>query len=94
MPRLLGVEQLRSEDCVRRAFTNASEEQLTTWMDLHLNASFAPLLAEPWILDVDATVKPLYRPLRRSARGIQPGQAWTAIARLIKQCSSLRYGWY
>ena len=60
MPRLPGVEQLRSEDCVRRAFTHASEEQLTTWMDLHLDASFAPLLAEPWILDVDATVNPLY----------------------------------
>ena len=50
------------EDSVRRAFTHASEEDLTTWMDKHLDASFAPLLAEQWILDVDATVKPLYGP--------------------------------
>ena len=51
----------RSEDSVWRAFTHASEEELTAGMDKHLDASFAPLLAEQWILDVDATVKPLYR---------------------------------
>lgn len=74
MPRLLGVEQLRSEDSVRRAFTHASEEQLTTWMDLHLDASFAPLLAEPWILDVDATVKPLYGHQEEARVGYNPAK--------------------
>src|ERR1039457_2212133 len=30
------------------------------WLKKHLKASYEPLLQEPWILDVDSTVKPLY----------------------------------
>lgn len=54
LPDLLGVKKLRSEDSVRRAFRHASDEALTTWMDVHLNESFAPLPSEGWILDVNA----------------------------------------
>src|SRR5205807_2844359 len=30
------------------------------WMKKHLQASYEPLLEEPWALDMDTTVKPLY----------------------------------
>jgi Transposase DDE domain group 1 len=30
------------------------------WQQKHLNICYEPLLCEPWILDVDATIKPLY----------------------------------
>lgn len=74
LPGLLGVDCLRSEDSVRRAFTHASEEALTAWMDKHLDASFAPLLAEQWILDVDATVKPLYGHQEDARVGYNPAK--------------------
>ncbi len=41
-------------------------------MDKHLDASFAPLLAERWILDVDATVKPLYGHQEEARVGYNP----------------------
>ena len=32
----------------------------TTWLQTHLQRSYEPLLSQPWILDADVTVKPLY----------------------------------
>ncbi len=36
------------------------EEESEQWLKQHLQASYEPLLEEPWALDVDTTVKPLY----------------------------------
>ena len=36
------------------------EAESGQWLKGHLKASYEPLLQEPWILDVDTTVKPLY----------------------------------
>jgi len=33
LPKLLGIENLRSEDSIRRAFANQDEDALTLWMD-------------------------------------------------------------
>ncbi len=60
LPRLLGIEQFRSEDSVRRAFEKQHEDAMTRWMDRHTNESYAALLEHEWILDLDATVKTLY----------------------------------
>ncbi len=43
-------------------------------MDKHLDASFAPLLAEQWILDVKATVKPLYGHQEETRVGCNPAK--------------------
>ena len=52
---------VRSEDSVRRAFQQGEDDQpYTNWTRKQLAASYEPLLSEPWILDMDATVKPLY----------------------------------
>ena len=47
-------------DGVRRAFAAIDEDDGAVWLRRHLDYCTAPLLGEPWILDVDSTVKPLY----------------------------------
>ena len=59
-PSLLGMSRVLSEDSVRRAFQNANADKCKKWQQKHLEACFDPLLAEKWILDVDATIKILY----------------------------------
>jgi hypothetical protein len=72
LPGLLGIERLRSEDAVRRALGRGDEDTLTLWMDLHLNATFEPLLEQDWILDIDATVKTLYGKQEEAKVGYNP----------------------
>ena len=57
-PQLLGMSKVASEDSVRRAFSDVDESQCTEWLTRHLRNSYEPLLREPWILDIDSTVKP------------------------------------
>jgi hypothetical protein len=59
-PELLGMKKVASEDSVRRALLGLKEEQCQPWLKKHLRASYEPLLEEPWAMDVDTTVKPLY----------------------------------
>ena len=59
-PALLGMNKVVSEDSVRRAFAKLDEEAGVAWLQAHLQRVYAPLLSEPWILDADVTVKPLY----------------------------------
>jgi hypothetical protein len=59
-PELLGMTKVASEDSVRRALSGLKEEDSAVWLKKHLKASYEPLLEEPWALDVDTTVKPLY----------------------------------
>lgn len=59
-PELLGMRQVMSEDSVRRAFRGVDEEACCAWQVGHLKRTYEALLYEPWILDLDTTVKPLY----------------------------------
>src|SRR6267143_651108 len=45
---------------VRRGFDKIDEDASLTWLQGHLDYTTRPLLSEPWILDIDTTVKPLY----------------------------------
>ena len=54
------MSKVVSEDSVRRTFGRMDEEAGVAWLQEHLSRVTAPLLSEPWILDVDVTVKPLY----------------------------------
>ena len=58
-PELLGMSGVASEDSVRRGMKAMDEAASGQWLKGHLKASYEPLLQEPWILDVDTTVKPL-----------------------------------
>ncbi len=59
-PELLGMTKVVSEDSVRRGLLGMKEEESEEWLKGQLKASYEPLLEEPWALDMDATVKPLY----------------------------------
>jgi len=59
-PALLGMTAVASEDSVRRGMKAMDEPASGQWMKKHLKVSYEPLLEEPWILDVDTTVKLLY----------------------------------
>ncbi|HEX2238244.1 MAG TPA: transposase [Gammaproteobacteria bacterium] len=72
LPQLLGMTRVRSEDAVRRAFQHGQEEPWTGWTRKHLAATYEPLLSEGWILDMDATVKPLYGHQEKAAVGYNP----------------------
>ena len=59
MAGLFGVATFRSEDSVHRAFEDADDHAITAWIDQQLDRTFAPLLEQPWVLDLDATIKTL-----------------------------------
>jgi hypothetical protein len=58
-PPLLGMNEVVSEDAVRRGFDKIEENTGLAWLQEHLDYTTRPLLSEPWILDIDTTVKPL-----------------------------------
>ena len=49
-----------SEDSVRRNLSKLDEAAGVQWLQEHLDDCVAPVLSEPWILDGDVTVKPLF----------------------------------
>ena len=59
-PPLLGMSEVVSEDAVRRGLDKIEEHAGLAWLQGHLDYTTRPLLSEPWILDIDTTVKPLY----------------------------------
>jgi hypothetical protein len=71
-PRLLGMKKVLSEDSVRRAFQHAPEPACGQWQQRHLLRGVEPLLYEPWVLDVDTTVKPLYGHQEGAVLGYNP----------------------
>ena len=71
-PQLLGMSKVVSEDSVRRSFRNVDEESCTAWQTNHLERAYGPLLYEPWILDIDTTVKPLYGHQEGAKVGFNP----------------------
>jgi hypothetical protein len=72
-PSLLGMEKIISEDAARRALSNNLEErQGVEWMLNSLKRTYYPLLTEPWILDVDTTVKLLYGKQEGAVVGYNP----------------------
>jgi hypothetical protein len=73
-PGLLGMTKVASEDSVRRALKGMDVAQGDIWLKKHLKASYEPLLEEPWALDVDTTVKPLYGHQEDAKRGYNPSK--------------------
>src|SRR5262249_1354347 len=80
-PPLLGMTHTVSEDAVRRGLDKIDEEAGETWVQGHLDYTTRPLLSEPWILDIDTTVKPLRASGGRRGE-LQSSQAGTAVAQL------------
>src|SRR5271165_492711 len=71
-PELLGMTKVASEDSVRRGLSAMQEEESGAWLKKHLQYTYKPLLEEPWALDVDTTVKPLYGHQEDAVVGYNP----------------------
>jgi hypothetical protein len=71
-PGLLGMSKVASEDSIRKGMKSMEEAASGAWMKGHLKASYEPLLQEPWVLDVDTTVKPLYGHQQDAVVGYNP----------------------
>lgn len=92
-PELLGMKKVASEDSVRRALSTLQEKPSQEWLQKHLKASYEPLLEEPWALDVDTTVKPLYGH-QEEARGWDTIRKSLGALHMPVTVTSLRtYGW-
>jgi hypothetical protein len=71
-PALLGMKKVVSEDSARRGLKAMDEAASGEWLKKHLKASYEPLLEEPWVLDVDTTVKPLFGHQEEAKVGYNP----------------------
>ena len=81
-PPLLGMSKVVSEDALRRALAKIDEVAGAQWLQAHLDYCVRPLLDEPWVLDVDATIKPLYGHQERRGGRLQSAQTGAAVALL------------
>ena len=68
----LGMNSMVSEDAVRRAMKCIEAEPSEAWMRPALMRSVASALDRPWVLDVDATIKPLYGRQEGAELGYNP----------------------
>src|SRR5690242_6209656 len=66
------MSKVVSEDALRRALAKIDERAGMQWLQAHLDYCVRPLLDEPWVLDVDATIKPLYGHQEGAVVGYNP----------------------
>jgi hypothetical protein len=69
---ILGMENIVSEDALRRALARMSGEQSRAWLQPQLLDSVGEALKTPWILDIDTTIKPLYGKQEGAEVGYNP----------------------
>jgi len=67
-PQLLRMGKVVSEDSARRFLATMSREQSENWLRTQMHACYGGLLIEPWVLDVDTTIKPIYGQCRSGIR--------------------------
>ncbi len=70
--QLLGMSKVVSDDSARRALKKMEESAGVEWLQKHLQNGYEPLLTQPWILDVDVTVKPLFGHQEGAVKGYNP----------------------
>lgn len=70
----LGMHKIVSEDALRRALERIDEQASSAWMRPALMHSVRPALDKPWVLDIDASVKPLYGRQQGAELGYNPGK--------------------
>ena len=70
----LGMNKVVSEDALRRALERIDEAASEAWMRPSLAASVREALDRPWVLDIDASVKPLYGRQEGAEIGYNPSK--------------------
>ncbi|MFN0186749.1 MAG: hypothetical protein ACKVQR_23295 [Aquabacterium sp.] len=83
----MGLRGMVSEDSVRRALAAMVPVASEPWMRGALMSSVREALDRPWVLDMDATIKPLYGRQEGAEVGKQhtSGHAKAAMARLLER---------
>lgn len=71
-PGLLGLGRVVSEDSVRRGLRRVDQVGGRQWLTGQLRESWWGFLTEPWILDVDTTIKPIYGRQEGATVGYNP----------------------
>lgn len=71
-PGLLGMRAPVSEDVVRRAMKRIEEGPGLRWLGGELQACLEPVLSQPWIMDIDVTVKCIYGHQEGASLGHNP----------------------
>jgi len=71
-PNLLGMTKVMSADAVRRGLENIDATEGVKWLEDNLHYSYAPILTESWILDVDTSIKQLYGKQEGAVLGYNP----------------------
>jgi hypothetical protein len=70
----LGMNKVVSEDALRRAMERIDEAASTAWMRPSLMHSVREALDRPWVLDIDASIKPLYGRQEGAQIGYNPSK--------------------
>ena len=70
----LGMNKVVSEDALRRALERIDEAGSTAWMRPALMHSVREVLDKPWVLDIDASIKPLYGRQEGAEIGYNPAK--------------------
>ena len=68
------MRKIVSEDAVRRGLAKIDEAKGVNWLQGHLDYCTTPLLSEPWVLDMDSTVKTLYGHQEGAENGYNPAK--------------------
>jgi len=71
-PELLGMSAVVSDDTVRRALKALDVAASTSWLQDNLHTCTEGLLVDPWVLDIDTTVIPLYGKQEGAVPGYNP----------------------
>lgn len=71
---ILGAKQLVSRDSLSRAINRLDEKEGVAWIRRHLAKVYEPLLQEPYVLDIDPTVKPIYGNQEGAEKGYNPSK--------------------
>jgi hypothetical protein len=70
----LGMAKVVSEDALRRALERIDEAASAAWMRPSLMHSVREALDRPWVLDIDASIKPLYGRQEGAEIGYNPSK--------------------
>ena len=76
----LGMKSVVSEDAVRRGLKAIEAAPSEAWMRPALMRSVVSALDRPWVLDIDASIKPLYGRQEDAELGYNPPHTWTPPA--------------
>jgi len=74
-PPLPGMTKVVSEDAVRRGLEKIEVNTGIARLREQFDHTVEPLLSEPWVLDVDTTVKPLHGEQESAVAGYNPGKS-------------------